>query len=563
MRLQLLALSTAIAFCQQGRVDTPPASKQPGAVVVRKTAGGGTTCSIEGEVRNAVTREPIAAAVLTLRSTTVDASSDRSPFVYSARTDERGRFVLDDIESGTYRVEATRTGYLPVEFGAQEGIGAARPVSIAPQARVSGLTIQLTPQAVLAGRVVDERGDPLPYVQIQALQQRYNHGRKQLTSSGGATTNDLGEYRIFGLPPGQYILTAIYPSNAEPSATVGLATDEEYIPVYYPQGTNPALATAIEARPGARLTGIDFVLSKTPSVHLRGRVNNSTGKGIVSVTLVPSEQTRTSGMSRTYVTDSQGRFDIRGISPGTYLLVASLLGAEGPLTVHRHVSLTSNVDDLELTMSGPARLPGRIRVDNNEQLDLASVRVTLQPQRGGTMFGPLPTARAQSDGSFLLSRVSPDEYYVVVTDLPEGYYLKSVRIGEEEVLDTGFNLSGASNNAISVILSSGSGSVDGEVQNARGESAVEATVALVPQGANRRNQARFYRVVTTDERGRFSITGISPGAYKAYAWDDVELDAWMDPDFLDPIETGAKPLSITEQSRQHVELQIVQSRPAK
>lgn len=541
MRL-LLTLMTAstIAFAQEARIGTlrlPPSTRP---VVQAQTANEKGLCTIQGEVRNAVTGEPIPRVSLLLRRSAVAPDYGESPSRYRASTDEQGRYAIKDLEPGTYRLSATRTGYVPGEYGAREVIGLGTPLSIDPGAQLGNVILRLTPHAVLAGRIVDERGDPLPYVQVQALGYRYNRGRKQLTGFGSATSNDLGEYRIFGLPPGRFYLSATYrPNMVSETAAVtsgSQAPEEEYLPVYYPRGTDPAFATTIEARPGAQLTGIDFILAKSPAVHIRGRVNNPMGKVLVSVTLAPADQTRALGMNRTYVTDSQGRFDIRGIAPGAYTFIASIVGSESAFTARRRVNITGNVDDFVVSMSPPIELAGRVRAEGDDKPDLSSVRVSLQPRQGGTIFGPLPTARIKSDGGFTLSNISPDEYYLAATELPQGYYLKSVKMGDEEVLDAGFKIDEDAANAISVTLSPGAATVEGAVLNGKGQAAPEATVVLVPEDAKRRDQVQFYRTAVTDQQGRFSITDVVPGAYRLFAWDDVEYDAWMDPDFLSPIE---------------------------
>jgi protocatechuate 3,4-dioxygenase beta subunit len=66
----------------------------------------------------------------------------------------------------------------------------------------------MQPHAVISGRVLDDEGEPIPHVQVHAMTYRYMQGRKQLMPTGNASTNDLGEYRIFGLPPGKYFVSA-------------------------------------------------------------------------------------------------------------------------------------------------------------------------------------------------------------------------------------------------------------------------------------------------------------------------------------------------------------------
>src|SRR5262249_26547316 len=144
-----------------------------------------------------------------------------------------------------------------------------------------GIVVKLTPQAVIIGRVVDEDREPVAYVQIQTMRYRYNQGRKQLMPFGGASTNDLGEYRIFGVAPGRYYLSATFRSSMMMEPTVDRSAtqqpDEDYVPTYYPGTTDASTAAAVEASPGAQIRGVDFTLSKTRAIRIRGHVINATG----------------------------------------------------------------------------------------------------------------------------------------------------------------------------------------------------------------------------------------------------------------------------------------------
>ena len=84
-----------------------------------------------------------------------------------------------------------------------------------------------------------------------------------------------------------------------------------------------------------------------------------------------------------------------------------------------------------------------------------------------------------------------------------------------------------------------------------------ATVVLVPQHERRRGREQYYATTTADQNGRFTLNNLDPGVYKAFAWENVEFDAWMDPDFLKLIEYKGEPLTISEDSRQQMRLQAI------
>lgn len=204
--------------------------------------------------------------------------------VCSCSTNRTRQLSSVRVESGlrSQRVRRTRV------------IGTGTAVALEAVRRLQAVEVSLTPHAVLAGRVADDRGDPIAPVHVQAVGYRYNRGRKELTSFGRAVTNDLGEFRIFGLPPGRYYLSATPRSpsivDAAPKRAANAMSDDDYVPTYYPRGTDPTFATMVEARPGAQLAGIDLALSKVRTVHLSGRVNNSMGSAMATILLVPVTQ---------------------------------------------------------------------------------------------------------------------------------------------------------------------------------------------------------------------------------------------------------------------------------
>src|SRR5206468_8507678 len=132
--------------------------------------------------------------------------------------------------------------------------------------------------------------------------------------------NDLGEYRIVGLAPGRYYLRASY---VTPVMFDQMAV-EDYVPTYYPGTADAKLAIPIDATAGSEFRNTDFALAKTRTVRIRGHVANAKGRSMATVMLASSDRSGIQAINRTYVTNPQGDFDIRGVTPGTYTLLASM-----------------------------------------------------------------------------------------------------------------------------------------------------------------------------------------------------------------------------------------------
>src|SRR5581483_7775878 len=394
---------------------------------------------------------------------------------------------------------------------------------------------------------------------------QYMNGKRQLMPVSGGQTNDLGEYRIFGLAPGRYYLNATYRSEMmfEPQMdrSARPAPEEGYVPTYYPGTTDPSAAGVIDVPAGGQLRGLDFTLSKTRTVRIRGHVQNVSGpsRSRTSVMLMPRDRGGYFSMMGNRAVGPKGDFEIRDVPPGAYVLIAQIFESGRPVAAKFPVDVGSNnIDDLLITIPQPVDVSGRVEVEGGQQPRLSDVRVMLRPRDQGPMFfGPGSDGRVKDDGTFTLSNVSPDAYDVAVTGLPDGYYVKSVRLGNEEVLETGLDLTRAAGAAVTVRLSPGAGQVEGSVMNAQQQPAPGVTVVLIPNDAKRRERMQNYKNVTTDQYGRFTLKNIDPGEYKVFAWEDIEYGAYMDPDFVKPVESRGEPVTIRENSRERVQLSMI------
>ena len=182
--------------------------------------------ALAGRIVKAGSGEPLSKTVVTLRP--VSGQRNQATFTTGAN----GVFNFDNITPGQYRVAVTRDGYIRQEFGQRTYQGAGTVITIGSGQVLTNINFQLIPAGTIAGRILDEDGEPLAGIQVRALSYAYQGGRRTLVPGRIVETNDLGEYRLYWLTPDQYVVSAI-PRQAR-NGRIGNATSEEaYAPSYF------------------------------------------------------------------------------------------------------------------------------------------------------------------------------------------------------------------------------------------------------------------------------------------------------------------------------------------
>jgi len=525
--------------------------------------------ALEGQVVNAVTGEPLGKAALILRR----ADSQPGPpgmggpaRSYSTSSDSSGKFRMGNIEPGKYRLSATRTGFVAAEFGARDYMQAGATFTLDAKQNMRDMMFRMTPNGVITGKVVDEDREPVAFLQVQAMRHRYSQGKKQLVSYGSATTNDIGEYRIFGLPPGRYYISVSARRSYGPDrgSTAKQGPEEEYVATFYPGTTEAATAAALDIGPGALFSGANVALGKRSTVHVKGRVSDASSTGTERrrpmVFLVPRALSGASSMMRPSSIDANGNFDIRGITAGSYTLVALIQDRGKSLMTRMAVEVgNSNVENLSITINPALSLSGAVRLDGEAVASVSTAQVSLRPRDPiGTIPGSSnPTSKVNADGSFTLSNISADHYNVILSGLPDGFYVKSVSLGGQDALLAGLNLSSGAAGPIDIVLAPNAGQAVGVVQNDQQQPAPGVTVVLIPQERERKEQAQYYKTATTDAAGTFTFKNLDPGQYKVYAWKEVESGAYMDPEFVGPVENRGATVTIREGSQENLQVKLI------
>jgi len=258
---------------------------------------------------------------------------------------------------------------------------------------------------------------------------------------------------------------------------------------------------------------------------------------------------------QTVVEDAQGAFEFRGVTPGPYILWANWL-EEGEVYRARQTLDVgdADVDGISLVVAPGIDLKGRVRTEDNRQLNFTDLRVVLEPRDDPEMGSA--SVSIKPDGTFVLKNVACDVCDVTVAGAPEGFYLKAARLGSDNVLEAGLSLArGRQPNALELALSSAGGQIDGVVVSEQ-QGFDSALVALVPEPRHR-GKTRLYKTTTTDQYGHFTLRGIAPGDYKLFAWENIEAGAYQDADFLQLYEERGETLRVVEAGRHTARLKLI------
>jgi hypothetical protein len=507
-------------------------------------------CTIEGVVVKATTGDPLKKAVLSL--TKVEGHSQPK----NATSDTSGHFQIKNVEPGRYHLYATRNGYARQEYGQRTTHASGTILTLTAGQHLNDISFRLTPAVVITGHVYDEDGEPVAGAGVQALSFQYEKGQRKLAPSHFVQTNDLGEYRLYGLEPGQYYVSASHNPGrfGEETAEGGYAT------VYYPGSADPSHAAALDLHASDELAGIDFTLVPVKTFNVKGRVYDAANSrpGTQAMLFLEPRDTGVrnwSMRSQSFVEDPQGVFELHGVKPGSYYLVA--LGGEGGKTYTAREAIEvsdSDVEGVSLIIGPGIDVKGRIRVEGSATLDPNVLNIWLQPREQAMYSGG--GGSVKPDGTFTISDLADGDYQFEIAGLPENFYLKAVRVGSSDVVASELSVSRKQPpGALDVVLNPNGGRIDGRVLK-EDKPFSGATVVLIPE-EGRRKEERLYKPTSTDQDGQFSIRGITPGDYTLFAWETVEHGAYMDPDFLRPYKDRGKPIHVDEGSRLNSQLDLI------
>lgn len=512
-------------------------------------------CTLEGMVVNTATGEPIAKAQILL------SRIERQERPYSSTADGEGKFIFKGIEPGQYRLSATRNGYVRAAYGARGSSSMGTVLTLQKAQAMKGLEFKLIPHAVVTGRVIDADGEPVPYSQVSLLRPSYMQGRRQMLPAGNAMTNDLGEYRMFSVPPGNYILMATarndefsYMGSVDAS---GREAQEASSTTYYPNVLEMDQAAKVAVAQGARLQGLDVRLLKSRVYRVSGQVSGMPGRGRnAAVNLMSkSDSMGWMGIGRSMSqVQPDGKFELRGVRPGVYTLNANVFEQDARLSGRVEVTVTNaNVERVMVNLSPGFDVQGVVKI---EGASADGMRVAFEPRERGEMYFGGANGVVKDDGTFVFRQVPAAlKGTFRAYRPPDGYYVKAVKYGEADLLGDETELSPGG--VIEVTMSAGAAKIEGVVTSDKTAPAAGVGVVAIPSDI--RARATLQTATTTDQTGRYSIKNLPPGEYSIVAIDGYEGGMDQDPEFLKTYQSAVEKVTVKEKAVENKSLKAVKA----
>jgi len=533
MRLYFSALLifSGLAFGQSA--NTPPPAKGQIAGIVVNAAGG-----------HLLPRSLVILRNLKTKSQTL------------GRADDNAHFIFDRLDPGSYQVLAGRQGYYT-----DDGKRDMQPVVDLAAGDAKEVVVRLLPLGVISGRIVDEANDPVRDVEIRLLGEEHYHGRGFLNTMGSAVSDDRGEYRIFDVRPGSYFLLAEHNLNKEWKKQTGAVPargsrlDIAYPPLMYPGTSDMLQAQKLAVNPGDDLHA-DFALFPVQAVSIQGRVvNGLTNRPITHPSVTAYWGPTASVMARTAeITENGSGFEIRGIGAGTYTLRTTFMDDGETFSDERVVEIGSQgMRNVVISGLPDFEIIGHVQFENSRFYGFfPSVEFASLGPKNSSIFR---VGTSRPDYQFTGKLHPGDRYRVNVPNLPQDFYLKSVKVSGREVANTDVVIGGR-HTEIDLLVSPAGGHIEGTTLNDQHEPISGSYVLLVPTSSDKLD-ADLIRPARSDVKGKFVLRGVPPGSYKLFAFEDAEAEILNQPDLLAKYEQNSQSVKVEEAGKYTVEIKPV------
>ena len=488
----------------------------------------------------------------------------------AALSDAEGRFEFRDVAAGRFIVQASKPGLAPVTSGGGGAVvaglvGDFLDITVADGETRDAIALHLARFGAIAGRVTTLDREPVEGATIQVLQLRYVAGRRRLVDapSMARSTDDLGRYRIYGIAPGQYVVSAIV-------AGARAADAPGYAPSYYPATADPAGAQFVSVRMAEELDGIDIALARARTASITGRVIGADMQpaNLGSLTLLSSVRAASPvSMSLGARLKGDGGFEFPNVPPGQYVIRADR-GRQQPWVEGEFGTLPVVVDgtdvkDLVVPTSAGSSVSGRFVFTSRDPSKLPPPSAfELRPLAVDPDLAPqnVATAAIHDDWTFDMSGLNGPRR-LQLTHLPAAWALEEILVRGVDVTDRAlsFGRHEQSLAGVEIRLTDRVTALKGTVVDDGARAVASADLIVFATDRSRwYPMSRYVARTSADADGAFSVIGLPFGSYYAAAMAKLPVagDDWQDPAFLETLIPRATSVTVSESETRPVRLTV-------
>lgn len=566
MAVLVTLVAAAAVAAPAARQGNPP----PSASASSASTG---TARIHGRVVAADTGAPVRRAVVTLMrtaalSTLADGRSATAPLANFGRwvvtTDDEGAFDFRELPAGSFNFSVTKSGFVETSFALFPSTAGS---ALQEKQTLNRGDLRLPRGGVIAGRIIDEQGEPVAGATVNALRVNYlGPGSRRLAAAQTIQTNDLGDYRLYGLQPGSYFVAAGFRqwqvSGGEGVPPVQfLNAGRGLVPTFYPGTILASDAQTVTVVAGEDTPGVGIRLLSVPLARVDGTVVDSQGRPAqkVAVMLNPARADGAMSMNANVIeVDANGRFSLTNVAPGDYevdVVARAKLEALGRGSAEetssefasQFVSVAGDITDLVVRMTTGFDVSGRVLVDGAPPSAAlgSKLRVDILPQSSlGTLFGA--SGPVTADGTFAIPG-SIGGRRIRVRGLPADAAVVRILARGMDVTDDFLEIDQVVS-GVEIAITTKPTRITGTVTDPAGAAVSQYAVIAFSEDSRLWTKvlSRYVATALPAADGGFAVVGLPPGRYLAVAVGQLEPGQWADPANLEKLKRLAVPFAVTD-----------------
>ena len=522
----------------------------------------------------------------------------------TAFTDAQGRYEFRELPAGRFNLSVSKSGFVTMQYGQTRPFESGKQIELAEAQVLEKADVSLPRGSAVSGRILDEFGEPVSDASVTAMRLQYTSGKRRLVPSGRpSTTNDLGYFRVFGLPPGDYFLSASVRTldsmvmdmlgGASAGGPTGSNSNSGYAATFYPGTPNAAEAQRLSLAVGQELQ-VDLQMQPVRLAKISGTAAQSDGKPMANamVMLIPTMREAIGMMPAASRTDKDGNFTLTNVAPGDYSVqVQSLValmnaatqvmsmmsGGESkdpaPSKPMEREFAVANVtvagEDISgLTINGTrgARATGKVIFEGDPKPTepLTSLRMIAVPtdiDNMGANASAFGMASVKENGTFEIDGLAGGRVFQFMNP-PKGWVLKRVSYENDDITDRGHDFKpGEELEGFEIVMTRRTQRVSGKVTTDSGEAAKEYTVVAFAEDQQKWTlpSTRWIASARPDQDGRFEMTQLPAGKYLAVAVEYVAQGEWNDPEWLARAAKNATRFTVEDGGTATLDLKLLKS----